>query len=94
MQPAPIMLIQAANDYSIAPSYSLVDELERLQKPHLLKIYPRVGQTSGDGHNFLYIAIPRWEHAVFGFLDEYVKHQVTYARKNVFPVQPTPRKAI
>jgi len=74
MQPAPIMLIQAANDYSIAPSYSLVDELERLHKPHLLKIYPRVGQTSGDGHNFLYLAIPQWEHDVFGFLDEYVKH--------------------
>src|SRR5439155_16056515 len=32
---APIMLIQAANDYSIAPSYSLADELERLHKPHL-----------------------------------------------------------
>jgi hypothetical protein len=31
-----------------------------------------VGQTSDDGHNFLYIGIPQWEHDVFGFLDEHV----------------------
>jgi dienelactone hydrolase len=70
---APTMLIQAANDYSTAPSYALADELERLHKPHLLKIYPAVGQTSENGHNFLYLAIPHWEHDVFGFLDEHVK---------------------
>jgi len=70
---APIMLIQAANDYSTAPSQELADELERLHKPHLLKIYPAVGQTPDDGHNFLYLAIPQWERDVFGFLDEHVK---------------------
>ena len=70
---APIMLVQASNDYSTAPSYALADELERLHKPHLLKIYPPVGQTSEDGHNFLYLAIPQWEHDVFKFLDEHVK---------------------
>ena len=71
---APIMLIQAANDYSTAPSYALADELERLHKPHLLKIYPPVGKTPDDGHNFLYLAISQWEPDVFGFLDEHVKH--------------------
>jgi carboxymethylenebutenolidase len=71
---APIMLIQAANDYSTAPSYALADEQERVQKPHLRKIYPSVGRTSEDGHNFLYLAIPQWEHDVFRFLDEYLKH--------------------
>ena len=70
---APIMLIQAANDYSTAPSYALADELERLHKPHLLKIYPPVGQTAEDGHNFLYLAMPQWEDDVFRFLDEHVK---------------------
>ena len=70
---APIMLIQAANDYSTAPSQELADELERLHKPHLLKIYPAVGQTPDDGHNFLYLAIPQWERDAFGFLDEHVK---------------------
>ncbi len=70
----PIMLIQAANDYSTAPSYALAHELERLHKPHLLKIYPPIGRTSEDGHNFLYLAIPQWEHDVFRFLDQHVKH--------------------
>ena len=70
---APIMLIHAANDYSTAPGYALASELERLHKPHLLKVYPPVGRTSEDGHNFLYLASPRWEHDVFEFLDEHVK---------------------
>jgi carboxymethylenebutenolidase len=69
---APIMLVQAANDYSTAPSRELADELRRLHKSYVLKIYPPVGQTSDDGHNFLYIGIPQWEHDVFGFLDEHV----------------------
>ena len=70
---APIMLIQAANDYSTAPSCALAHEMERLRKPYVLKIYPPVGKTSDDGHNFLYLAIPQWEPDVFGFLDEHVK---------------------
>jgi carboxymethylenebutenolidase len=69
----PIMLIQAANDYSTAPGYRLAEELERLHKPHRLKIYPPVGRTSDDGHNFLYLAMPQWEPHVFEFLDEYLK---------------------
>jgi dienelactone hydrolase len=70
---APMMLIQAANDYSTAPGYALADELQLRHKPHLLKIYPPIGKTSDDGHNFLYLGIPQWEHDVFGFLDEHVK---------------------
>jgi carboxymethylenebutenolidase len=69
---APIMLVQAANDYSIAPSQELAAELRRLHKSYVLKIYPPVGQTSDDGHNFLYLGIPQWERDVFGFLDEHV----------------------
>jgi dipeptidyl aminopeptidase/acylaminoacyl peptidase len=71
---APIMLIQAANDYSTAPSKELADELRRLHKSYALKIYPPVGRTPDEGHNFLYLGIPQWEHDVFGFLDEYLKH--------------------
>lgn len=71
---APIMLIQAANDYSTAPSCVLADELERLHKLHVLKIYPAVGKTSDDGHNFLYLAIQEWEDDLFTFLDQHVKH--------------------
>ncbi len=70
---APIMLIQAANDYSTAPSRALADELERLHKPHLLKIYPPVGQTPDDGHNAVYQDTRLWEDDVFKFLDEHVR---------------------
>jgi dienelactone hydrolase len=71
---APVMLIQAANDYSLKPGVSLAAELARLSKPHLLKIYPAVGQTAGDGHNFVYTDVALWEDDVFAFLDQNVKH--------------------
>jgi dipeptidyl aminopeptidase/acylaminoacyl peptidase len=70
---APIMLIHAANDYSTTPGTALAAELDRLHKPHLLKICPPVGQTADDGHNMVYKAIPQWEGDVFKFLDEYLR---------------------
>ena len=69
---APIMLIQAENDYSTVAGRALSAELNRMHKPHLLEIYPTVGQTPDDGHNAVYLAIPMWEPDVFRFLDEYV----------------------
>jgi dienelactone hydrolase len=70
---ASIMLIQAANDYSTAPSQELADELRHLHKSYVLKIYPPIGRTADDGHNLLYLAIFQWERDVFRFLDEHVK---------------------
>jgi dienelactone hydrolase len=70
---APIMFIQAENDYDTTTGTVLAAEMDRLHKLHLLKIYPPVGQSKDDGHNFLYLGIPEWEPDVFKFLDEYVK---------------------
>ena len=70
---APIMLIHAENDYSTAAGRALADELERLHRSPVLKIYPPVGQSKDDGHNLLYLAVPTWENDVFGFLDRHVK---------------------
>jgi carboxymethylenebutenolidase len=70
---APIMLINAANDYDTTPSTALAAELDRMQKPSLLKIYPAIGQSPDDGHNFMYLGIQQWEPDVFKFLDDYVK---------------------
>ena len=67
---APILFIQAANDYSTAVSRDLAAELERLHKPHLMKIYPPVGKSADDGHNLIYTDISLWEDDVFKFLDE------------------------
>ena len=69
----PILLMHAANDYSVAPGEAMSDELAGLSKPHVLKIYPPVGKSSKDGHNFLYTHVVLWEDDVFRFLDENVK---------------------
>jgi carboxymethylenebutenolidase len=67
---APILFIQAANDYSTAVSRDLASELERLQKPYLKRIYPPVGKSAEDGHNLIYTDISLWQDDVFKFLDE------------------------
>jgi dienelactone hydrolase len=71
---AAIMLTHAENDYSTAPARALAGELARLDKPHLLRIYPAVGLTSDDGPNRLYEDIPAWEDDVFKFLDQHVRN--------------------
>ena len=70
---AAIMLTHAENDFSTEAGKALAAELERLHKPHVLKIYPPVGLTQEDGHGMLYENIPAWESDVFEFLDQYVK---------------------
>jgi hypothetical protein len=68
------MLTHAENDYSTGPGSALAEELARLHKTHLLKIYPTVGLTSEDGHNMLYEDILAWEEDVFKFLDQHVRN--------------------
>jgi carboxymethylenebutenolidase len=68
----PIMLVQAKNDFSIAPGKAMDAERAKLNEPHSLRIYAPVGQTAEDGHNLVYTDIVVWEADVFRFLDEYV----------------------
>ena len=70
----PVMLLHAANDYSVVPGRAMAAELGRLNKPHMLKIYSPFGTSADDGHNAVYHAIPQWENDVFRFLDIYVKN--------------------
>jgi pimeloyl-ACP methyl ester carboxylesterase len=70
----PVLLIHTANDYSVTPGKSMADEFARLSTPHELKLYPPVGQTTSDGHNFLYTDAAPWEDDVFKFLDQKVRH--------------------
>jgi hypothetical protein len=71
--PGPFPAVLSVNDYDTTPGTSLAAELERLHKPNVLKVYPPVGQTPSEGHNFLYTDISLWESDVFKFLDDYVK---------------------
>jgi dienelactone hydrolase len=67
---APVFFIHAANDYSIAPGKKLDAEMARAGRSHRLKIYPAVGSTPRDGHDFIHQRVSSWEPDVFAFLDE------------------------
>jgi dienelactone hydrolase len=67
---SPVLLIHTANDYSVDPGRAMASELARLSKPYGLKIYPPVGKSSSEGHNFLYSNVFLWESDVFQFLQD------------------------
>jgi len=69
----PMFFIHAANDYSVAPAPALGSEMTRLGKPNRVKIYPAVGNTPEEGHDFIDLGVRTWEADVFGFLDEHVR---------------------
>jgi dienelactone hydrolase len=68
----PVMFVQAANDYSIAQGKAMDAELDGRGKPHLLKIYPPIGQNAENGHDLVYEDIRAWEQDVFKFIDQHV----------------------
>lgn len=71
---APIFLIQAENDYSLAPSHELAKEAQRKHKDFQAKIYPAFGQSAQDGHwGFCSTAMDVWGADVLSFLAEKMK---------------------
>jgi len=69
----PLFFLHAANDYSTHSGEALDAELARLGKPHQLKIYPPVGRTPDEGHDFPLNSVAAWEPDVFAFLDRYTR---------------------
>jgi carboxymethylenebutenolidase len=67
---APVFFIHAENDYSLSSGKVLDARREQIGKPHRLKIYPPIGETVDDGHDFLHLGVNIWEPDVFAFLDE------------------------
>jgi dienelactone hydrolase len=67
---APVFFIHAENDYSLSSGKVLDARREQIGKPHRLKIYPPIGHTVDDGHDFLHLGMNIWEPDVFAFLDE------------------------
>src|SRR6516165_2241706 len=61
----PIFFIQAVNDYSLNPGKVLDARLAQVGRGHRLKIYPPIGSTPEDGHNFPLLAVSIWEPDVF-----------------------------
>jgi hypothetical protein len=52
----PVFFIHAENDYSLSSDKALDARREPIGKPHRLKIYPPIGPTADNGHDFLILA--------------------------------------
>lgn len=66
---APLFFIHAANDFSTAAGESLAIEITRLGRPARVEVYPAIGSTPEEGHQFVHSGVATWERDVFAFLD-------------------------
>jgi dienelactone hydrolase len=69
----PIALVQAENDYSIAPTRELAAECARLGKVHAARVFPAFGLTADEGHLFFQNGAPIWGPWVCAFLDRWLQ---------------------
>jgi carboxymethylenebutenolidase len=71
---APVFLIQAENDYSLAPSRTLSKEANKKKKDFQSKVYPAFGSSHQDGHwGFCSSATDVWGSDVLAFLEAQMK---------------------
>jgi len=71
---APVLLIQAENDYSVIPSHVLSKEANKKHKNFQSKIYPAFGKSHRDGHwAFCSSATDVWGADVLTFLETQMK---------------------
>jgi len=64
----PILLIQAKNDYDLAPSRELAARMEKSGKSHTLQFFPNFGKTNQEAHEFCVHGGEIWGPEVFSFL--------------------------
>ncbi len=67
----PIFHFQAENDYDLTPSSELFATGQAAGKKVQLKIYPRFGGSSQDGHSFPYSGVSVWFDDALNFLEEH-----------------------
>jgi dipeptidyl aminopeptidase/acylaminoacyl peptidase len=66
---APVMFIQARNDFDVGPSRLLHAATRRAGKPSALRLYAPFGRTPREGHAFAYRGAAVWSGDVLDFLD-------------------------
>lgn len=67
---APVFLIQAENDFNVAPSRVLSKEANKKKKDFQSKVYPAFGTSHHDGHwGFCSTATEVWGKDVLAFLE-------------------------
>jgi carboxymethylenebutenolidase len=70
----PVLLIQAANDYSLSPSRVLSKEANKKHKDFQSKVYPAFGSGHQEGHwGFCSSATDVWGADVLAFLEAQMK---------------------
>jgi carboxymethylenebutenolidase len=71
---APVFLLQAENDYSLAPTRALSSEAKKKQRDFQSKIFAAFGSSHQDGHwGFCTSATNIWGPDVLAFLDAQMK---------------------
>jgi carboxymethylenebutenolidase len=68
----PFFLIQAQNDHSLLPTYTIAMELARLDKAHETRVYPPLGTTPGEGHGIFGGGVAWWYTDVERFLGHWL----------------------
>lgn len=71
---APVLVIQAENDFSLAPSRELSKEAQKRHTDFQAKVYPKFGKSHEDGHGgFCSTATDIWGKDVMDFLEMRMK---------------------
>jgi len=65
---APLLLFQAANDFSLAPNKALQQLRRAAGQPVEYKVYPPFGTSASAGHSFPYRSVDAWFAEVLDFL--------------------------
>ena len=65
---APVLFVQAENDFDLAPSRVLHGAMRAAGKPAEMRLYPPFGRTARDGHAFAYRGAAIWADDVHAFL--------------------------
>jgi dienelactone hydrolase len=66
---APVLFIQAENDFDTTPSRVLAEEMRSAGKPARVRIFPPNGSTHQEGHHLCYGSeAPPWGEEVLSFL--------------------------
>jgi dienelactone hydrolase len=66
----PVFFVQAEGDYDLAPSRSLAKEMEKAGKAATIHIYPAVGRTQQENHEFCVRGVEAWGPDVVSFIEK------------------------
>ncbi len=68
---APMFFFQAENDFTLAPSKELYQQMLAAGKIAEIKIYPAYGKTNFDGHSLTWLGASIWFSDVFAFIEKH-----------------------